>query len=114
MIGRWLRQLLGRSTAREPESLDEPSEISDPADRELVLQFIPSLAAVLLNAERKKGAQLTESEVLAIRDAASVMAVPRGMARDVDARRGYIDIDPEDCWQQYLEMPRTAKDAPGD
>ena len=84
-------------------------ELSGAADSELVAQFIPSLSAVLLNAEGKKGAPLLETEVLAIRDRASVVMVTRAMARDVDARRGYTDIDAEDCWQQYLHMRETSK-----
>ena len=109
ILRRWLQRLLGKPTVHAAEPLDGAEAIADAADRELVLQFIPSLSAVLLNAERKKGAPLLETEVVEIRDKASVMAVTRGMARDVDARRGYIDIDPEDCWRQYLQMRETLK-----
>ena len=68
---------------------------------ETVLVFIPSLVATLLKAERDKGAPLTEAEVLRIRDAAPVVAMHPSDLPAFDEQRGYQDIDPEHCWEQW-------------
>ena len=67
----------------------------------LIVYPVPSLVATLLNRERSKGSLLTEEEVLAIRDAAPSIAMPRDVAAKVDASRGYLDIDPDDCWNGW-------------
>ena len=68
---------------------------------ELIIYPVPSLVSTLLNRERAKGRPLTEAEVLQIRDACPAMAVPPDVARAMDEERGYKDIDPEDCWEQW-------------
>jgi len=72
----------------------------DPADP-LCLVFIPALVAVLLNVEQKKGAPLTEAEVIAIRDNAACMAMPASAAAAVEAKRGYQDIVAESVWTEW-------------
>jgi hypothetical protein len=67
----------------------------------LIIYPIPSLVATLLNRERAKGAPLTEEEVIAIRDTAPSVAMTREDAAKVDERRGYLDIDPENCWAEW-------------
>ena len=67
----------------------------------LIIYPVPSLVATLLNRERSKGSPLNEEEVLAIRDAAPSIAMPRDVAAKVDAARGYLDIDPDDCWNEW-------------
>jgi hypothetical protein len=71
-----------------------------PNPEKLKLVPIPSLAAILVAAERKKGAPLTKAEVEAIRDKSTVLASPVGSPA-VDDRRGYEDIDPSKCWEQW-------------
>ncbi len=71
------------------------------ADDDLVIFPIPSLVAILLNREQQKGAPLTEEEVIAIRDGAACIAMPRDVAAKVAAERGYDDIDPEDAWEAW-------------
>lgn len=66
-----------------------------------VLVFVPPLVALLLHAEKKKGAPLTESEVLAIRDDATCIVLPFQVALAGDEARGYVDIVAEDCWQEW-------------
>ncbi len=68
---------------------------------DLVIDFSPPLIAVLLAAERSKGGPLTEEEVLDIRDGATCVRVPRTVAEAVAERRGYPDLDPERCWEQW-------------
>ena len=74
---------------------------------ELVIYPMPSLVATLLNRERAKGGPLTEAEVLEIRDSCPSVAVPFDVAAKIDAERGYKDIDPEKCWEQWQEARRS-------
>ncbi len=71
---------------------------------DLIPVFIPSLSSVLLHYERDKGSPLSESEVIAIRDKCTVVMLPRADAAKMDERRGYPDIDPAQCWQQWQEL----------
>lgn len=70
------------------------------AEENLIIYPIPSLVATLLNREKAKGAPLTEEEVIAIRDAAPSVALTRDQVAQVEERRGYLDIDPENCWTE--------------
>ena len=74
--------------------------VSDP---KLIPVFIPSLVALLLNFERKKGSPLTEKEVLEIRDNGVCMMMTEEHAIALDKRREYNDLDPENVWEQWLE-----------
>jgi hypothetical protein len=69
----------------------------------LTLYFIPSLVATLWNREKAKGSPLTEAEVLAIRDSSPVVAVTQKVVIEMDEKRGYKDIDPEHCWEAWLD-----------
>ena len=79
--------------------------MSDPED--LILYPMPSLVATLLNRERAKGSPLTEDEVLSIRDSCPSVAVPPDAARKIDEERGYKDIDPENCWDEWKEARKA-------
>ena len=67
----------------------------------LVLWYVPSLKASLILHEKMKGAPLTEAEVLSIRDQAAAVLVSPEAQQDLIKDRGYEDIDPADCWQQW-------------
>jgi hypothetical protein len=67
----------------------------------LVIYPIPSLVSTLLHREQAKGSRLTEAEVLKIRDGCPSTAVPIDVAAKIDAERGYNDIHPEHCWEQW-------------
>ena len=69
----------------------------------LVIYPMPSLVATLLNREQTKGSPLTEAEVIEIADRCPSIAVPMDVAQKIDAERGYKDIDPEQCWEQWQE-----------
>lgn len=75
----------------------------------LVIYPMPSLVATLLNREKAKGSPLTEAEVIEIRDSCPSVAVPASMAARIDAERGYKDIDPERCWEQWQEARRNLR-----
>ena len=68
---------------------------------ELIIYISPSLIATLLNRERAKGSPLTEEEVIQIRDNCPAIALTQEDARRVDESRGYLDIDPENCWEEW-------------
>lgn len=69
--------------------------------RELALTFMPSLAAVLLAAERAAGAPLSRTEVERIVAESHVMAVPLDVANKLELSRGYADIEPARAWEQW-------------
>jgi hypothetical protein len=68
---------------------------------DLVAVFVPSLAAILANAEKKKGAPLTESEVVNIRDTSTVMMVRRAVADEMAKGRGFQDLNSEKVWAEW-------------
>ncbi len=70
----------------------------------LVLLFIPSLAALLGQAEQLKGGPLTEEQVIRIRDAAQVVATLPSAAAAVEARRGYADGSPATAWESWQAL----------
>jgi len=77
----------------------------------LVIYPMPSLVATLINREQAKGSPLTEAEVVQIRDSCPSVATPVDVARAIDEKRGYKDIDPENCWAEWQETrKRRAED----
>jgi hypothetical protein len=72
-----------------------------PNPKHLVLQYVPSLAAILLRAEKLAGAPLTQAQVEKVRDHASVMVASEKAAQAVEEKRGYKDIHPESAWEEW-------------
>ncbi|MCS4249581.1 MULTISPECIES: hypothetical protein [unclassified Pseudomonas] len=70
----------------------------------LCLVFVPALVAILTAAEAAKGAPLNETEVCAVRDAATCIALPFSAALAMETERGYPDIVPEDCWNEWQRV----------
>jgi hypothetical protein len=68
---------------------------------------MPSLVSVLINKEKKKGSPLTKSEVLDIRENAITVALPHHVAKEVESKRGYADIDPSVCWEEWQKIRIT-------
>ena len=73
-------------------------------ERGLVPVFVPSLAAILLKAERSRTTPFTEEDAIAIRDRCSCTMVPPAVAEAMAEKRGYIDIDPERCWEEFSDL----------
>lgn len=73
----------------------------------LVIVPIPALVTLLLNRERAKGVPLTEGEVLAIRDNAVSIALPRDVAAHMAEERGYDDIDQDNVWAEWSAIRHT-------
>ncbi|NQF30888.1 hypothetical protein [Enterobacter asburiae] len=68
----------------------------------MTIVFIPALIAVLLSEEREIGRELTQQEVESIRDSATAARVPVDVAKEMIKERGYLDIDPENAWEEWL------------
>jgi hypothetical protein len=74
---------------------------------ELIITPIPALVAVLLRLEQEKGFPLTEAEVIAARDGATCVALPRHAHEAVTSGRGYEDINPELAWEEWQRIRVT-------
>lgn len=72
----------------------------------LVPYFMPSLSAILVNAEDKKGSPLEYDEVIAIRDKSTCIMMEIADAKKMDESRGYIDLDPENIWHTWQMLRR--------
>jgi len=72
----------------------------------VIVLFIPSLISLLVSKAEEKGSSLTEEEVLAIRDNATAIVTDAEGVLAVAERRGYQDIDPEHCWEEWLDFNR--------
>ena len=73
-------------------------------DDDLVPTFIPALVALLIRAEELNGAPLTRDQVVAIRDNAHCVMLPPSAQAEIEKGRGYADIDPERCWEDWLTV----------
>jgi hypothetical protein len=79
---------------------------------QLCVVFIPALSVALQSAETNKGSPLTETEVLEIRDLATCVAVPLGVALDMENERGFRDLVAEDCWNEWQRLRLSMKKYP--
>lgn len=86
----------------EVGSYHEIAARPNPAKNEIM--FIPSLAAILAAQEKKKGKPLTESEVIAIRDNATVTVGPPSKPQSLATSRGYDDIDATKVWPEWQKL----------
>ncbi len=66
--------------------------------------FVPPLAAILLRAEELKQSPLTQEEVLRIRDEARTTMMRSEIVAQLQISRGYRDIDPSNCWNDWLTL----------
>ena len=78
---------------QQPTSMPEP----------VVPVFIPALVDLLARAEGEKGSPLTREEVLTIRGKGVCMMMRQSHAEKMVQSRGYPDIDPALCWEQWLD-----------
>ena len=75
-------------------------------ESELIPVFLPALSTVLIATEDKKGQPLDEAEVLEIRDSATCIMMEQSDAAKMAESRGYLDIDPENCWYDWQMLRR--------
>ncbi|KAA5948326.1 hypothetical protein F3I27_08845 [Pantoea sp. Bo_2] len=78
------------------------------------LVYIPALIPLLLNKENEKGSPLTEEEVSRIRDSATCIEVARDIAFTMAECRGYFDINPDKCWDEWRAYRNKRLDSNGD
>ncbi|WP_442798075.1 hypothetical protein [Pantoea vagans] len=78
------------------------------------LVYIPALIPLLLNKENEKGSPLTEEEVSSIRDSATCIEVARDVAFTMAECRGYFDINPENCWDEWRAYRSRSLPSAGD
>jgi hypothetical protein len=80
------------------------------SDEPMVTVFLNPLVMLLAGRERQKGAPLTKEEVLAVRDHAQVVMMPRSQAEkfyaSLDAQVPVPRINPERCWEEWEEIRR--------
>jgi len=74
------------------------------SEQTLVPVFIPPLVTILAHHERQKGSPLTEDEVLAICGKSVVMMMRQSHAEQMAQKRGYRDVDPERCWEEWQRV----------
>ena len=75
----------------------------------MTIVFIPALVVVLLSKERETGRELTQQEVESIRDSATAIRVSVDVAKEMIKERCYLDIDPEDVWEEWLLYKKYVK-----
>lgn len=66
--------------------------------------FMPALAHLLREAEQVKGSPLTRAEVLQTRDQGTCMMLRSSAALELEEKRGFRDIDPENCWEEWQTL----------
>lgn len=77
----------------------------------MTIVFIPALIAVLTAKEREADRDLVREEVESIRDSATAIRVSVEVARDMVNERGYLDIDPENVWEEWLLYKKMTSDS---
>jgi hypothetical protein len=84
------------------DTIDKMDGMGESED--FVITCVPSLVAALLRREMDKGSPLTEEDVVAIRDGCVAITMPRHAVAKVAEARGYADIDPERCWDEWQRV----------
>ena len=100
----FLSKLFGKT----PPPADAPAS-SLTNDDPLIPVPIPALGVLLLNLEKQEGAPLSESEVIEARDKAVCMMLPLSAKVQMEEKRGYRDIDPENVWVEWLAFKAEAQ-----
>ena len=67
----------------------------------LAYVFVPALVVLLTAAERKAGRPLTQAEVEQITSGGACITMQHRVAQEMERKRGYADIDPEEAWAQW-------------
>ncbi len=77
----------------------------------MTIVFIPALIAVLTAKEAEVERELVKEEVESIRDSATAIRVPVEVAKEMVKERGYLDIDPENVWEEWLLYKEMTSDS---
>ncbi len=79
-------------TVMAPSS-DNIDQTKNNKDENLVITPVPALCLLLLNLEKEKGSPLTEVEVIEARDKAVCIALRLSVAKEMEEKRGYRDLN---------------------
>ncbi len=82
--------------------MNEPPQSEPPMAA--VPVFVPALAHLLRQAEQAKGSPLTRAEVLQVRDKGACVMLRPSAALELEDKRGFQDIDPENCWEEWQAL----------
>lgn len=77
------------------------------SDEPLVIVPVPPLVSVLLWHEQRKGAALTEEEVLDISGKAICITMPESVAARFVEERGVKDVSLENPWADWIALRST-------
>lgn len=99
---------LSKLFSKTPPPANAPAS-SSTNDDPLIPVPIPALGVLLINLEKQKGVPLSESEVIEARDKAVCMMLPLSAKVQMDEKRGYRDIDPENVWEEWLAFKAEAQ-----
>jgi hypothetical protein len=83
---------------------------SRPNPQGFLIAFMPALGAWLQHAEKRKGADLSVSEVVRLRDAAPAIALRPAQVQALREDRGYEDVDPlrvYESWREFKSEPKS-------
>ncbi len=80
--------------------------MNEPEEDHLEIIFLPSLLYLLEFKYNEKGSDLTEEEVIEIRDNAIGMTIRASVLRKIEQSQRYRDIDPENCWAEWNEYKK--------
>lgn len=69
--------------------------------QDLAPYIIPSLVGMLTYLEKEKGEDLTQEEVLDVRERAVAIVLSKEDRRKLDEARGYQDFNPEYIWEEW-------------
>jgi hypothetical protein len=91
---------------------EPPLNSEDEPPMAVVPMFVPALAHLLRQAEQAKGSPLTRAEALQVRDKGTCMMLRAEAALALEDKRGFRDIDPEDCWEEWQALRQALSYAP--
>ncbi len=93
-----------RPAVPEPAAPPAPAAL-DP----LVPVPVPALGILLVQMEKKKGAPLSEQEVVEAGDKAICVMLPRSEKTALEQKRGYADLDLDHVWRDWLAFRARAR-----
>jgi hypothetical protein len=97
------------STLKFGDSVAYGELVQRPLPEGLALVFVPSLAALLVQAQELNGGALTEAQVLRIRDGSKVMVVGPDQVRAAEEARGLYRHRRRGCLAELARLPEAQR-----
>ncbi|MES2742100.1 MAG: hypothetical protein V4754_14265 [Pseudomonadota bacterium] len=70
---------------------------------------VPALGILLIQMEKKKGAPLSEQEVVDAGEKAVCIMLPQSEKSAMERKRGYADLDLDNVWRDWLAFRARAR-----